>query len=342
MNQGGLQVVAHGGETDFAIINRGSQYLKGVSYFSELMNGGTETVATFGHALYTKIDAGSLQDVQDQGRADFTEVMSGGKQIVELGGYVDNTSVHAGGVQVVNYYGGADHTNVALQGIQDSFGWSNYSEVYGLQKIENGGIDHWAEIHGGGIQKIFEGGSATGTIVDQGAHQYVAGEADYTWLYGYEKVWQDGHTVSTEIQSGGKEVVDGSALWSFIGSGGQLVVESGGVANQTGIDTDGLERVLSGGIELQAIFKGAGTLDLDSANCVGLIEGWQAGARVDLRDIAFGPNSTLGYDSLSGILSISDGQHTSYLHFLNPTGVFNASSDGHGGTLITDAVPKPS
>ena len=96
----------------------------------------------------------------------------------------------------------------------------------------------------------------TGATVDAGAVQYVSGEAEYTWLLGYQRVWQDGHVDSTNIFSGGKEVVDGVAVSSFVQGGGLMVVEAGGAANKTGIDTGGTERVLNGGHELDVHCSG--------------------------------------------------------------------------------------
>jgi len=336
INEGAVQNIAHGGETDFAIVNRGWQYLKGVSYFGELMNGGIETIGTFGHAYYTKIDATSLQDVLSQGWADFTDIMSGGKQTIEWNGYAQFTNVHGGGLELLMSHGRADDTTVAFQGVMDSFGWTNRAQVYGSQKIEAGAIDQRTDVYSGGLQQIFAGGTVLDAVIHAGAAQYVSGEADYEELYGYEKVWQSGHVQSTDVY--GKQVVDGVAVWSNIKSGGQVVVEAGGVANQTGIGTGGVERILAGGKELDAIFQGAGLLDLDSSNCVGLIDQWQTGARIDLRDIAFGANTVFGYSN--GMLSVSDGQHTDYLQFLGQlsTGNFKLSSDGHGGTMITDPV----
>jgi autotransporter passenger strand-loop-strand repeat protein len=330
VNQGGLQVVSYGGETDFAIMDRGSQYLKGASYFSELMNGGTETVAASGQAYYTKIDANSLQDVLANGYAEFTDIWNTGKQTVEAGALAEYTSVHSGGLEVVKAGGQADYTTVALSGVQDIFGSTSHAAVYGLQKVENGGTDQSADIFSGGAQEVFGGGTAIGAIVHQG---------------GVQEVWQ-GHTALTDILSGGKEIVTGGAYRTSIEDGGQLLIESGGIGNQTRIATGGDERVYGGGMEYDAIFKGAGMLDLDSASCVGLIEGWQAGAKVDLRDIGFGANTTFGYDSATGIFSITDGQHSSSLQLWGQYAAsdFSLSSDGHGGTLITDpfaGVPVP-
>jgi autotransporter passenger strand-loop-strand repeat protein len=340
VNSGGLQVVGYNGKADYATINHGSQYLKGVSYFSNLINGGIETVAGFGHAYETTVDAGSLQDVQQAGYVTLADIKNNGKQIVEGFGYADYTNVRAGGVEVVELQGSADHTTVAVGGLQDSFGWTHDASVFGLQKIENGAVDNWADIFAGGVQEIFEGGYAYGAFVRKGAAQFVSGKADHTQLDGYLGVWQDGQSVSTVVSDGGIETVAGTALSTTIAPNGQMVIEAGGVGNHTTIEFLGKERVLSGGLERDAIFDLGGTLDLDSANCVGMIEGWQVGAKVDLRDTAFGANTSFGYDNATGTFLITDGQHFSFLHLLGQytASNFSLSSDGHGGTLISNPV----
>jgi autotransporter passenger strand-loop-strand repeat protein len=320
VNQGGQLLVSYNGETEFATVKGGSEYLKGVSYFSELMNAGTEYVAG-GNAYYTTIDANSLQDVQGGGYAESADVKSVGKQIIEWGGSANFTDVQAGGIEVVMSHGLADNTTVAIQGVQDSFGWTNGSAIHGQQTIENGGIDKSTDIFG--LQEILAGGITVSDVIHQGALQFVTGEADNTKLYGQQNASQGGYAQGTDIYSGG-----------------QLTVGPGGLANQTAIETGGLERVDSGGKELDAVFHGAGTLDLDSASCVGQVDGWLLGARIDLRDIAFGANTSFGFDSVSGMFSITDGQHSSLLQVLgnHTAGDFKLSSDGHGGTFITDPL----
>ena len=63
---------------------------------------------------------------------------------------------------------------------------------------------------------------------------------------------------------------------------------------------------------------------------------------IDLASIAFGPITTLGYaanqDNSGGLLTVSDGTHSSAITLLGQYAAadFHASSDFHGGTLITD------
>jgi hypothetical protein len=63
---------------------------------------------------------------------------------------------------------------------------------------------------------------------------------------------------------------------------------------------------------------------------------------IDLADISFGANTTLGYtpnDSNSGgVLTASDGTHVAKIALLGQYAAasFAMASDGHGGTLITD------
>ena len=65
---------------------------------------------------------------------------------------------------------------------------------------------------------------------------------------------------------------------------------------------------------------------------------------IDFADIGFGANSTLGYaansDHSGGTLSVGDGTHMANIALLGSymASTFAASSDGHGGTLISEAA----
>jgi hypothetical protein len=69
---------------------------------------------------------------------------------------------------------------------------------------------------------------------------------------------------------------------------------------------------------------------------------------IDLEDISFGKKTKEHFQEakghLSGTLTVTDGTHTATLTLLGQysTGNFTLSSDGHGGTLITDPAGSAS
>jgi hypothetical protein len=86
-----------------------------------------------------------------------------------------------------------------------------------------------------------------------------------------------------------------------------------------------------------------GTLALaDSQKFFGRISGFAPGDALDLEDIAFGPNTTVGYSggSSQGVLTVSEGAYVAKLALLGNymASTFVESSDGHGGTLISDPI----
>ena len=66
---------------------------------------------------------------------------------------------------------------------------------------------------------------------------------------------------------------------------------------------------------------------------------------IDLRDIAFAKNTNVKFkedkNGLSGTLTVREGSNVTTLTLLGQytTADFTLSSDGHGGTLITDPSP---
>jgi hypothetical protein len=87
----------------------------------------------------------------------------------------------------------------------------------------------------------------------------------------------------------------------------------------------------------------SGTLVLDDpTRFSGKILGFSGQDLIDLANIGFGSNTTLGYaanGSDSGKLTVSDGIHTANIALLGNymASTFVTASDGHGGTLITEA-----
>lgn len=85
----------------------------------------------------------------------------------------------------------------------------------------------------------------------------------------------------------------------------------------------------------------AATLTLDqSTKFAGRISGLTPKDVLDLTDISFGPQTTVGFSGSSwgGSLTVSDGAHAAKIALLGNyiASTFAASSDGHGGTNIVD------
>ena len=93
----------------------------------------------------------------------------------------------------------------------------------------------------------------------------------------------------------------------------------------------------------------SGTLQLDQSRAFsGTISGVGGQDQLDLTDIAFSANATLGYAANSGnsggALIVSDGVHTANIALLGSymASSFVTASDGHGGTLVSEAAQASS
>ena len=87
----------------------------------------------------------------------------------------------------------------------------------------------------------------------------------------------------------------------------------------------------------------AGELKLDASSLfTGEVTGFTGQDQLDLADIAFGSNTTLGYaannNNTGGTLTVSDGTHTANIALFGQytAASFVMSADGFGGTLIHD------
>lgn len=91
----------------------------------------------------------------------------------------------------------------------------------------------------------------------------------------------------------------------------------------------------------------SGTLQLDqSASFAGTLSGFGSQDQLDLTDIAFSSNTTLGYSANSnnsgGALTVGDGTNPANIALLGNyvASMFVTASDGHGGTMITEPPPS--
>ena len=84
-----------------------------------------------------------------------------------------------------------------------------------------------------------------------------------------------------------------------------------------------------------------GTLKLDSAlSYTGSVSGLTANDTLDLSNLTYGPNMTVGYSGTAagGVLSIGNGSQAAHIALLGNylASTFTLSGDGHGGTNVVD------
>jgi fibronectin-binding autotransporter adhesin len=231
---------------------------------------------------------------------------------VSFGGLVDPATICAGGSETISKGG----TGLGAQisgGIQVVSGVARGATIFaGSQMIRSAGAAVGTTVSNGGTEIVSSGGSTTGTLLRGGQ----------------ETVLRGGNATGTVISSGGFELVSsgGTAVATHI-SGGLLEVASGGTA---------------GGV----IFSSGGSLQLYSgAHLSGTISGFHLGETIDLRGLAFSSSSsTLSWTqktsgaNASGTLTVKEGTTSTTLTLIGSYTVsnFSATSDGHGGTLVTD------
>jgi autotransporter passenger strand-loop-strand repeat protein len=352
---GGEQYVYWVGVATGTTVDGGNQFVYGTADRTTIGAHGLQYL--YGGATNTIIDSGGAQNIYANGTVSGTTLNAGGVQI-DWGNAVDTTI--NGGNQYV--WGTATGTTI-LSGVQSvgSGGIASGATINGggEQIIHDGGTASAAMIEcgdqivygsadqttigDGGLQSVY--GSATNTAVDNGGEQnvYVNGTATRTTLNegGVQIDW--GTAVDTTI-NGGNQYVWGTATGTTILSGVQHV-GAGGTASDTTIDSGGIAYVHTGGAAHDVTFDGPNaTLALDQAAAFsGTISGWEDGDRIDLGDILFSEGgTTLAYaanqDDTGGTLTVSDGSHVASLELLGQytAADFALSSDGHGGTLISD------
>ncbi len=134
VNYGGILNVESGGKVSSARINsNGTMENAGLGY-GNIVNGGTQTVASDGKE-YDAI------------------VQSAGNQIVQEGGTVFDALVRSNGVQTVSSGGTASGTQITQSGIQN---------------VLNGGMAKDIQVYDGGIQNVYGGGIVSNNVVGFG------------------------------------------------------------------------------------------------------------------------------------------------------------------------------
>jgi hypothetical protein len=196
------------------------------------------------------------------------------------------------------------------------------SGLNATDKIDLAGL-RWVQ---GSMTARFSGGTSGGILTVSNGAQSVAINLAGNYM---QSSWH----LSAD-KTGGTFVVDPPAVASN--------TAPGETANNDGAVNSGeLLELKTGTPENVQFAAGTGTLQLDDAQHFGgLISGFSGQDVLDLADIAFSPNMSLGYaantNNSGGNLTVNDGTHVASLALLGNymASSFVASSDGHGGTFI--------
>jgi autotransporter passenger strand-loop-strand repeat protein len=316
---GGEQNIYSGGTAFNTTLNAGAVQVDAGAATNTTIDGGSQYV--YGIATTTSIDAG-LQQVESGGSASGTTITGGGEQDLFSGASASGTTLTGNSSQYV-YGATADQTEISGGSLQYLHGTATNTTV-----------------GGGGEQNVYTDGTATGTTILTAGTQVDWGTANNTAI------------------DGGVQYVYGTANDTTVAfeRGSVQFVAAGGIANNTTIDGGGTAYVFAGGdingvtfANPSAFFEAI--LDVEQASAItGPISGWQAQDVIGLGDISFSAGgTTFGYsenaNNSGGTLTVSDGSNVATLALLGQysASAFALSSDGHGGTLITDpAAIQPS
>jgi autotransporter passenger strand-loop-strand repeat protein len=303
VQSGGLQEVESGGSAIGTLLAQdGTQNIyAGAIVTDDGFNGGTQYVLSGATVTGVTIPLG-IQNVVSGGAASGTVLETGGVQNISAGGIAVDTAL-VGGKQ--NVYGTAVDTvfdggtqdvwpgatvigaNV-LSGIQHVFsGGTASGTVLGSSGTQNAGGNVIGTAFRGGTQYVLSGATVSGAVIGSGTqHVEGGGEASGTILDGGTQSIS-GTTITLTDPVHGTVVIRGNAVGTVV-NGGVQHVEAGGMAIGS-ILNGGTEYVESGGTAYTTVI-GAGTLEVKS------------GGAVDAVTFAAGGNGTLRLDASANFL----------------------------------------
>jgi autotransporter passenger strand-loop-strand repeat protein len=300
----------------------------------------------FGTASATTVSSGGLQVVESGASATGAIVSSGGQDYIVSGGIASGAKVLSGGIETV--FGSASGTTLS-GGVQYDYAVAVGGTAAGAgaeQIVEAGALASGLTASGGGEEYVVAGGTASAAIIGSGGLEAVFG-IDRGGTISHGTQYDYGTVSGGTIISSGEQIVETGAVASgmTVDSGGLEYIASGGTAVGTTISGGTLE-VTSGANGGNVTFASGGILQLDSLVAFGgTISGFHLGDEIDLRGLAFTSGTTnLSWTQLtsganaSGTLTVSSGAAVETLTLLGQytAANFSATSDGAGGTLITD------
>jgi hypothetical protein len=131
------------------------------------------------------------------------------------------------------------------------------------------------------------------------------------------------------------------------GHGGTLLLDPPVDTANHSIASGATVTIAKAGLGMDTFAGKSGTLVLDLASdFAGKISGFGGRDRIDLADIGFGAQTTLGYSANGnggGTLTVSDAGHIAKIALLGNymASSFAVASDGHGGTFLEAAASTP-
>ncbi|WP_273758025.1 BafA family autotransporter [Bartonella sp. AU55XJBT] len=172
-------------------------------------------------------------------------VEGSGRLYVEAGGFVKNTTIENGGSEIIGEQGISEST-IIYEG--------------GQQKVEGGGTALQTTIYGGD-QLIWGDGYMNGGIVGSSAYDTtIYGQGD---IPGQQNVYDDGMVVRTKVMSGGIQTL---AKW--FPDDDNFAEKAGGLAINTEVFSEGMQRVLSGGEANTVILRTGGAQEVYAGGIV--------------------------------------------------------------------------
>jgi len=225
INAGGWQDVSVGATANSTTINAGGTqdvYSTAVVNHTTI-NGGYQAVRSGAAASDTALNAGS-QHILDGGVASGTTINDTGLQYVEVGGVVYNTTINAGGSQQISAGAKAYDTiqntggNImfSVSGGDTSTYISGSNQNGETMLLENGVASNFI-INAGGYQKIYDGGVASNTTIEDGYLMLTSGAtANNTTLHGGRQIVMSGATATNNFMDGGSLDVSPNAVVSNV------------------------------------------------------------------------------------------------------------------------------
>ncbi|MBR7119751.1 MAG: AIDA repeat-containing protein [Lentisphaeria bacterium] len=277
--------ITSGGVANNTTVSSGSMYISSggvtnsttVNYYGSMnissggvanrntVTGGHMDILSGGVADSTTVNSAGDMYISGGGTANRTTVNSSGYMSVLSGGTANSTTVNSSGYMYVLNGGTANSTTVNSSGYIciSSGGLANSTTVnsVGAVHILSGGTANITTIKSSGHMHVSDGGVADEVIIREGGGIYVAsgGTAsvinDNPWGVrhlvfsdcGAEVSYIDRLTAKVYISSGGV-ITSADTLDGFsVTDGGDVVLLSGGIANNTTVNSGGTVHVSSGG-----------------------------------------------------------------------------------------------